>query len=143
MIFEFVFAGLIFIGLIFFILVQLNSTTARYNETGIRAAMKMEAVRIAKMLVEGGPITLVDEKLVLNQTKIRQLEDYCNNNYAELLQDLELGWRGPHGFTQWRIGIQIQNRTGIENVCGIAGQITAKRLALLNNEPVMVIVSLS
>ncbi len=113
MIFEFIVAAVLFFGIVFYAISYLNSNVSQYSSEAWSSSLESRIVQVSDFLLHStgnwsGGIPLVlgiaSKWPVLNESSIALMDNYCENNYAGVLQKLEMGVN--------RIKIQIINETG-------------------------------
>ncbi len=101
MIFEFIVAAVLFIGIIIYVINHMSYNVSVFSEDFYTNKLENKAAQIVELLVRnegmwsgGEPqiIGLSEQWPVLNYSKIMMLKDYCSNpeNYARLLNDFGL-----------------------------------------------------
>jgi hypothetical protein len=93
MVFEFILAAVLFMGIVIFVLNIINSNVAVFTGDYFSYSLENKAVAASESLVKlSGGIGLAEKWPVLNSTKISALNYTCSfpENYTVLLMDLNL-----------------------------------------------------
>ena len=81
-VFEFIIAAVLFFGIVFYVLIFLDSNVSSYSAGSQINSLETKAVEISEYLVH---INLTKEWPVLSYNMISDLDWSCNDNYARLL----------------------------------------------------------
>lgn len=100
LVFEFIIAAVLFMGLVLFVLNMLNTNVSIFTGDYGIYDMENRVITLSEALVKTNVgIGLAEEWPVLDQTKITTLQTDCNDNnkYVDLLKSFNLDSR-PQGF---------------------------------------------
>ncbi|NOX71867.1 MAG: hypothetical protein GXO64_04190 [Candidatus Micrarchaeota archaeon] len=97
-VFEFIFAAIVLFASILYILGVLNGEIASFSQSHQADAMNSRVIELSALLASGHEkYGLADSWPVLEHAKIVDFNNNCRNNYAELLNDLQLYESDPLG----------------------------------------------
>ena len=106
MVFEFMVATVFFLAIIMYVINHLNMTVSVYGNEYRTNSLETRAMEMSEILVKSpgvwdGQVPLSPglalEWPVLNQTKIGWMDSYCNTNYKELSDSMNMD-RNVRGF---------------------------------------------
>lgn len=154
LVFEFIVAAVLFIGIVIFVLNTLNSNVAQFTGSYFSQSLEHKALIASEALVKtrSGIVGLAESWPVLNSSKIQALQAFCNDplNYTDFLMKLNL--EEKPGFGTYDARLIINNtKTGATLLdCkpplspflpSSVSSTHLKRFAILNNsDPVEVII---
>lgn len=138
MVFEFVVATILFIGIVFYVIFVMNTTMFSYMGSYYKNHLHEEALRVSELLVHNKGIWQYDganyapglpglaiEWPVLNDTKIGYLSDFCSTNSDKLASIFGLESRGG----VQRLGIRISNASRVIMDCNTGSMYTEQTYA--------------
>jgi len=125
MIFEFIIAAVMFFSIVFYVLNYLNVEVGGYSSDYFVNELENKAVQISELLMHNPGIWYTDDNTadviglsgrypVINVTKAAMLDTYCNSNYGDFLDKLDMGLSTPYGGKLMNTMI-ILNKTNVED----------------------------
>ncbi|MBI4021247.1 MAG: hypothetical protein HY369_03320 [Candidatus Aenigmarchaeota archaeon] len=106
LVFEFVVAAIVFIGIVVFVLNTLNSTVSLFSDDYLSTVQESKAIAASEILVKtNGSIGFAAAWPVLSATKMAAFNATCTNAYETVRHDLDLLEKPAFGDYQVRVEV--------------------------------------
>jgi hypothetical protein len=145
-IFEFLVAGIVFFAIILYMINYLNVNVLDFKNRFYMDELESKALKVSEMLTgEKSNLSLVDRWPVFSESKIKDFNDYCKDNYDKLVRDLDLWERTVYGERPHKVKIKINTTSGSLLDCGPANLpdsasiAEAERFGVLNTAKELII----
>jgi len=138
LVFEFLIAAVFFFYIVFYVINYLNTTALVFENDFYMNSLEFKALQTSELLLHSKgtwngtvpkALGLVEDWPVLSSTKIQNMNAYCNSNYTDLLEKLDVNSSLGHG-----IKIEI-NKSDVNLLeCGYLPEGTGWRFVSANIE---------
>lgn len=138
LVFEFIIAAVVFIGIIVFVLNLLNSNVALFTEDYFSQALESKAVAASEAVLKtNGTVGLAKEWPVLSDQALSGFAANCTTDWSEMLKQLDLDAKPSFGTYDMRLEVRTLPAQTLLLECAPGSQVpsgvpvaTVKRYAL-------------